>query len=264
MALGCLSISSQTVIEVGYSKNVHLIFSSDVVYDDCASQDVLLSHLGNIEKLGAATEFSQETSLSVITEDNLFFSFIIRYSDNPSKLTYTIPDSLGIKMPYFNKKQPSNLNTSSGGEVPLDKINYLCNKVSLMDGIFTETGGSFKGITIELSGIWISSEMLFFKLLLSNDSNIPYDIGASSFYIQDKQKLRKSSSTPQQISPLHICSNPGTIEPNTKNNVFIMVFEKFTLGPDKKLIFEMTENNGGRMVKFDVLKDLIIQAPMIN
>ena len=43
-----------------------------------------------------------------------------------------------------------------------------------------------------------------------------------------------------------------------------MVFEKFTLGPDKKLVFEMVEKNGGRLVRFDVLKDLIIKAPMIN
>lgn len=255
---------AQNAIYIGYNKNVHLIFSSDIVYDDCASQDVLLSHIGNIEKLGAATNFTQETSLSVITENNLFFTFVIRYLENPSQLTYTISDSLGIKIPYFNKKQNTSVSHDSDRDIPTDKINFLCNKVSFMDGIFLETGSSFKKISVELIGIWISNDLLFFKLLLANQSNIPYEISSSSLYVKDKKRLRKASNTAQEIRPLSICDNPGVIPPNSHNNAYIMVFEKFTLGPDKKLIFELAEKNGGRMVKFDVLKDLIIKAPMIN
>lgn len=254
----------QDTVYIGYNKNVHLIFSADIVYDDCASQDVLLSHIGNIEKLGAATNFTQETSLSIITENNLFFTFVIRYTDNPSVLTYSIPDSLGIEIPYFNKKQSPVPGSSGERNIPSDRINFLCNKVSFMDRIFTETGGSFKKISVELTGIWISNDLLFFKLLLANDSNIPYEISASSLYVQDKRRMRKASNTPQEIKPLSVCDNSGIIEPNTHNNVYIMVFEKFTLGPDKKLVFEMVEKNGGRLVRFDVLKDLIIKAPMIN
>lgn len=259
------ALYSQQTIKISYHKNIHLIFNSNIVKDDCSSENILISHNANILKLGAAQAFEEEKSVTVITDNNILFTFIINYNEELTQLNYLIPDSIGILMPnsVFKAKNVFK-DENTGTEIDKENLNAICRNVLRQKHLFSDIGTAYKKITVQLVGIWINENFLFFKLIMSNDSNISYDISSTNLYIQDKSFLKKASTAPTEKEPFHIYSDSHSIDANTKDNVYIMIFEKFTISKGKKLIFEVVEKNGGRKLEFEILKDFIIKAPKLN
>ena len=74
-------------LEITYDKTVHVIFPAPVKYVDLGSTDLLAGKADgaeNVIRVKAATKyFRQETNMSVITEDGNFYSFNVKYADEP-------------------------------------------------------------------------------------------------------------------------------------------------------------------------------------
>lgn len=80
---------SATPLEIGYDKTLHLLFPTDVKYCNAGNDNILAEKVGaqpNIVRIIAAERnFPGETNLSIVTADTKFYSYNIRYSDNPEK-----------------------------------------------------------------------------------------------------------------------------------------------------------------------------------
>lgn len=80
---------SATPLEIGYDKTLHLLFPTDVKYCNAGNDNILAEKVGaqpNIVRVIAAERnFPGETNLSIVTADTKFYSYNIRYSDNPGK-----------------------------------------------------------------------------------------------------------------------------------------------------------------------------------
>lgn len=80
---------SATPLEIGYDKTLHLLFPTDVKYCNAGNDNILAEKVGaqpNIVRIIAAERnFPGETNLSIVTADTKFYSYNIRYSDNPGK-----------------------------------------------------------------------------------------------------------------------------------------------------------------------------------
>lgn len=259
-----ISCPSQQVIPISYHKNVNLIFPSEIIKDDCSSTEILMSHDHNILTIGAKNLFEEEKSLTVLTEDAIFYTFIVSYDEDLEKLTYLINDSSGVKIPYIPLEEKKTISTTSGTEPGSSGIENMCKIVSLEPGFFSDQGYTSKRVSLELTGIWINKGRLYFKFHLGNNSNIPYEISSLNVYVGEKAKLKKASSMPVLKEPIFVYNESGNISPKTENNVYILVFEKFTIGKDKKLSIEMVEKRGGRKLQFTILEDLIIKALVIE
>lgn len=255
-------LSAQMRIPVSYYKNVNLIFNNNIINDDISSDKLNLAHDANILKIGAKQPFDFETSITVLTEDNIFFTFLIVYDEKLDKLTYIIPDSVGVKIPY-TKKNPKEIVETNSGELNTDYLDRICENVYSANHIFSEIGYTYKKISVELAGIWVKDDVLFFKLLMANNSNISYDISSTNLYVKERTRVRKSTTEPIEKEPIYTYGTP-VIPAKSVDNIYIMVFEKFTISHDKKLVLEVVEKNGGRKIEFEIVKDLIIRAPVIN
>ena len=73
--------------EVTFSKTVHVIFPAAIRYVDLWSIDLLAAKADgteNVLRLKAAKQnFRSETNLSVITEDGGYYTFNVKYADEP-------------------------------------------------------------------------------------------------------------------------------------------------------------------------------------
>ena len=80
---------SATPLEIGYDKTLHLLFPTDVKYCNAGNDNILAEKVGaqpNIVRIIAAERnFPGETNLSIVTADTKFYSYNIRYNDNPEK-----------------------------------------------------------------------------------------------------------------------------------------------------------------------------------
>ncbi|MDR2680633.1 MAG: DUF4138 domain-containing protein, partial [Tannerella sp.] len=85
-------------LEITFYKTVHIIFPSGIRYVDLGSIDLLAAKADgaeNVLRVKAATQgFSKESNLSVITEDGSYYTFNVKYSDEPVKLSVEMADFL--------------------------------------------------------------------------------------------------------------------------------------------------------------------------
>ena len=85
-------------LEVTFSKTVHVIFPSAIRYVDLGSSDLLAAKADGTENVlrvkAALRDFSRESNLSVITEDGAYYSFNVKYADEPVKLSVEMADFL--------------------------------------------------------------------------------------------------------------------------------------------------------------------------
>ena len=75
-------------LEVTYNKTVHIIFPSAVRYVDLGSPDLIAGKADGAENVirvkATVKDFKSETNMSVITEDGNFYTFNVKYADEPS------------------------------------------------------------------------------------------------------------------------------------------------------------------------------------
>jgi conjugative transposon TraN protein len=85
-------------LEVTFSKTVHIIFPAAIRYVDLGSIDIMAAKADgseNVLRVKAATHgFRRETNLSVITDDGSYYTFNVKYADEPVKLSVEMADFL--------------------------------------------------------------------------------------------------------------------------------------------------------------------------
>lgn len=83
-------------LEVTYYKTVHVIFPSAIRYVDLGSADIIAGKADGSENVlrvkAALRDFSRETNLAVITDDGSYFTFNVKYADEPTKLNIEMKD----------------------------------------------------------------------------------------------------------------------------------------------------------------------------
>ena len=76
-------------LEVTFDKTTHVIFPAAIRYVDLGSADLLAAKADGTENVlrvkAALRDFSRESNLSVITEDGAYYSFNVKYADEPVK-----------------------------------------------------------------------------------------------------------------------------------------------------------------------------------
>lgn len=85
-------------LEVTFNKTTHVIFPSAIRYVDLGSADLLAAKADGTENVlrvkAALRDFSRESNLSVITEDGAYYTFNVKYADEPVKLSVEMTDFL--------------------------------------------------------------------------------------------------------------------------------------------------------------------------
>ena len=83
-------------LEITYDKTVHVIFPSPIKYVDLGSTNLIAGKADaaeNVIRVKAAKKyFRDETNMSVITEDGNFYTFNVRYADEPLLLNVEMCD----------------------------------------------------------------------------------------------------------------------------------------------------------------------------
>lgn len=113
-------------LEVTFNKTVHLIFPSAIRYVDLGSADIIAGKADGSENVlrvkAALRDFSRETNLAVITEDGSYYTYNVKYADEPTKLNIEMKDFIhdGEAVNRPNNSMEVYLK-ELGSESPLDR-----------------------------------------------------------------------------------------------------------------------------------------------
>ena len=255
-------------LEVTFSKTVHIIFPSAIRYVDLGSADLLAAKADGAENVlrvkAALRDFSRESNLAVITEDGAYYTFNVKYADEPVKLSVEMTDFIhdGEAVNRPNNAMEIYMR-ELGNESPL-LVKLIMKSIYKNDKREIKHIGSKRfGIQYTLKGIYTHNGLLYFHMQLKNSSNVPFDVDYITFKIVDKKVAKRTAIQEQVIMPLRAHNNLTLIGGKRTERV-VFTLPKFTIPDDKQLIIELNEKEGGRHQSFVVENADLVRAKVIN
>src|SRR5665647_847433 len=227
-------------LEVTLNKTVHIIFPAAIRYVDLGSADLLAAKADGTENVlrvkAAHRNFSRESNLSVITEDGSYYSFNVKYADEPVKLSVEMVDFIrNNKTVDHPDNTTSVLLTDLGNESPL-LVNLIMQSIYKNDRREIKHIGCKRfGIQYTLKGIYSHNNLLYFHMQLKNSSNVPFNVDYISFKIVDKKVAKRTAIQEQSIAPLRAYNQIMVIN-GRKTERTVFALPRFTLPDGKKLL----------------------------
>ncbi|MDR1671607.1 MAG: conjugative transposon protein TraN [Alistipes sp.] len=255
-------------LEVTFNKTVHVIFPSAIRYVDLGSADLLAAKADGTENVlrvkAALRDFSRESNMSVITEDGAYYSFNVKYADEPVKLSVEMTDFIhdGEAAGRPNNAMDIYLSELAGESPRL--VNLINRSIHKKDRRHIKGIGSNRfGVRYSLKGIYTHDNLLYLHTEITNESNVPFDVDFIRMKIVDKKVAKRTAIQETEITPLrgfnYVTQVGGKA---TERTVFTI--EKITIPDNKLLVVELFEKNGGRHQKFIIKNSDIIKARQID
>ena len=239
------------LIEVTFSKTVHILFPSEVKYVDLGSYDIIAD-----KATGAENVVRIKSAVKG-------YSFNVVYKNEPAQLS--------IEMEDWLRKNPMGGAADDrmfvklkelGGETPLvvNRVMYTLYKKNKRD--IRHIGCKKYGIQTLLKGIYINNDLLYLHTSLRNTSDISFDIDHIRFKVVDKKVARRTAMQENIIEPVRTYNRLITVDGKaTVRNIFVL--PKLTLPDDKLLVVEIYEKGGARHQSFRIENtDLVAAKPI--
>lgn len=255
-------------LEITFNKTVHIIFPDAVRYVDLGSSDLIAGKADGAENVlrvkASVRDFSTETNMAVITDDGSYYTFNIKYSDEPQKLNIEMKDFIhdGEIVNRPNNAQEIYL-TELGKESPL-LVKLIMNSIYKNDRREIKHIGSKRfGLQFLLKGIYSHNGLLYFHTQVKNSSNVPFSVDFVTFKIVDKKVAKRTAIQETVITPLRAHNFAMQID-GRRDQRTVFTLPKFTIPDDKQLIIELNEKEGGRHQSFVVENNDLVRARVIN
>jgi len=255
-------------IEVSFNKTVHIIFPSPVRYVDLGSANIIAGKADgseNVIRVKAAVQgFQKETNFSVITEDGSFYSFNVKYADEPEKLNIEMKDFIHDGEAVNRPNNSLDIYMKELGNESPKVVDFIMKSIYQSDKQEIKHIGSKRfGIQMLLKGIYTHNDFLYFHIQTKNTSKVPFDIDFIRIKIVDKKAAKRTAIQEQVIYPVRAYHYNVRIE-GKKTERMVLALKKFTIPDGKRLIMELYEKNGGRHQSFTVENEDITSAQVID
>jgi Domain of unknown function (DUF4138) len=168
------------------------------------------------------------------------------------------------------KEDPDTLNLSfiPDQKIPTQIVDSFMSAKLDSDGVQILTQPSFihkktkmENMKAILDGIYLMDDLLWFRLIIKNHSEIAYKPAFIQFSIRDK-KVGKRTAV-QETALVFSWSDTKTVLGNNRDT-FIFAFPAFTISNQKKLVFQMEEKNGERTILLDIPSRKVLKSRSIQ
>lgn len=243
------------LIEVGFTKTVHILFPAPVTYIDIGSMAIIAGKADGAENVvrvkAAVRDFAEETNLTVITEDGGFYTFDARYAENPSMSTIEIAAA----------ESPAAQPASASEPVRADEGRVLLREVGrerpatvkrVLSDIYRQNRADVKGIhtrkygvEVEVRGIYVHNDVIYLHVQIANNTNISFEVDYRRFAVADRKAAKRTAQQQRIIEPLRVCNDPSIVRGHQRQRI-VFALPKLTLEEDKILLLEIAEKDGAR------------------
>ena len=255
-------------LEITYEKTVHIIFPAPVKYVDLGNTNLVAGKADGAENVirvkAAVRNFTEETNMSVITEDGDFFSFNVKYVDEPLLLNIEMCD-------FIHDGEAVN-RPNNAMEIYLTELENESPRLVrlIMKSVYRDDkrrirhiGSKRFGVQFLLKGLYTHGDLLYFHTEVKNGTHVPFDVDFVSFKIVDKKIMKRTAMQEQAVYPLRAYHYITRVDGKKKERS-VFALPKFTLPDDKKLVVELAEKQGGRHQEFEVASEDLVRAETIN
>lgn len=240
-------------MEVTFDKTVHVIFPSSIRYVDLGSTQILAGKADGVENVlrvkSSKKGFVGETNFSVITEDGSFYTFNVKYADEPEKLNVEIKN-VSTGNVETDKSSTTPVYLKELADESAVSVQHVVNAIYRNNTREVKHIGDKKfGIHFSLRSIYIHNGYLYLCTDLENISNLPLEIEYITLKVVDKRVLKRTAIQETVLEPIKTFNQP-TFLSGQSNERTVFVLRSIAIPDDKLLVFELVEKGGGRNIKF--------------
>lgn len=197
----------------------------------------------NILKIKAASKDFTTTNLTVITGDGKVYSYYVSYAryadDRPIDMAKEQHKAAAVAF-FKNRK----LNDA--------QVRQMAAHIATRKPFMRRPKEKSYGIKASLQGIYVSEDVLFYRIALSNKTHIDYDLDFMRCYIRDKKRVKRTASQEQELQPICIYKEHGSITAGKTRQTIVIAFPKFTVADHKHFILQLFEKNGDRYLTLKI------------
>lgn len=244
-------------LAIGSGKTTNLIFPYSIKSVDRGSKLVMAqkaSGVENILQIKAAGDNLRETNLTVITADGSLYSFLLNYTPEPTLLNFNLGLSENDQLPL------GILPSGSDNEA---SIQQLSGRIATRLPMIPHVKDKKDDLLLKLSNIFINDVHFYFQLYIVNNSNIRYDVDQLRFFVNDRQRSKRTASQERELQSAYIYGNTKLVEPRSAQTL-VFALPKFTIPDNKYLLVQLMEKNGGRHLKIRISNRLLINCKKIQ
>jgi conjugative transposon TraN protein len=247
-------------LAITYNKTTNLIFPFPVQSIDRGSKDILVQQAKgteNIVQVKADKPNFSQTNLTIITVDGRLYSFIVDYDSQPSQLNIIVAKNNTLSSDSGFKEV---VQLSSGkNEAAMQSV---ARKISKTKSVYVKRD-RHSHMLLQLDGIYVNRDVLYFQLQLKNNSNVSYDVDGIKFCIKDKQKSKRTATQELEIQPIYNYRNIDKVQGDSSASC-IIALPKFTLPDSKYLSIQILEKGGSRSLNLTLKNRHIMKALAIS
>lgn len=243
------------LIEVGFTKTVHILFPAPVTYIDIGSMAIIAGKADGAENVvrvkAAVRDFAEETNLTVITEDGGFYTFDARYAENPTSSTIEIAAAESPATQPASALEPAR---ADEGRVLLREVGRErpATVKRVLSDIYRQNRADVKGIhtrkygvEVEVRGIYVHNDVIYLHVQIANNTNISFEVDYRRFVVADRKAAKRTAQQQRIIEPLRVCNDPSIVRGHQRQRI-VFALPKLTLEEDKMLLLEIAEKDGAR------------------
>lgn len=255
-------------VEVTFDKTTTIVFPSSISSVNLGSANIIAGKypgVNNVLRVQAAIrDFSVETNFSVITDEGSYYSFNVKYSDEPEKLNIELKDFTHDGEAINRPNNSLDIYLKELGNESPKLVRLIMKSIYDNDKRHVKHIGSKKfGIQFLLKGIYSYDNFLYLHTQVKNSTYIPYDVDFIRMKIVDKKVAKRTAIQETVIVPVR-AFNYITCVNGKKTERTVFVIEKVTIPNGKQLVFDLYEQKGGRHQSFSIENEDLIRAEKIN
>lgn len=231
-------------LDITWHKTTWLVFESPILSVDRGAAYVMAQQEAKNKtmlKVKAGQKGFPESNLTVLTEAGLH-AFTIRYSDYIERTLFKAKDAFQS----LHKDNPDTL------------MPYV--KAIREQTPYLTRGDRYLGAGLYLQGIYVKDSLMFFDLLMINQSPFNYTIEDLSFTEEDRKKAKRTATYEEKHLPVATYYAFEEATPAGQWQNIVAVLPAFTLSKDRRMQIRMMEKGGGRPLEITLPARLFKKA----
>lgn len=236
-------------IYVNDKKNVALFFPNQIRQGITGMENFVFTYNREKEQYFGLLQATpgKESNLLTITNDGQVYAYILKYSDTLQKLNYFIQksESIGNEKAEILESVELKKDSIKDDNSNLYYIRY--SEYLLKSKFYTIVSKRKQGIVLKLMKVAYNKEEVYLVMEIKNRSGIDFEVDYLNIYSLNGNKRVRASYQRLEQEVIYKHNLPKIIK-NRQSSEFVYVLPKYVLGDNEKLLIEVKELKGSRII----------------
>jgi len=250
-------------IPVTLNKITCVVFPVGIRPAGKGTRDVLAQKVkgtDNVLELKAARQGFAPTNLTVIGLNGRLYSLDLHYEVEPADYNYRVMDD-GLIGPDPATSLSDHPVLLSGQVADETTLAMDADTVAGAVAFLHRATGSEK-MRLILQGVYVKDRLLWLTVKVKNHSLLDYSVAYVHVAIQDKKRAKRTAIQEKTLRPVY--SSPENVIPGKDARLLVFGFRPFTVPKHKRLVIQISEPNGGRLLTLPVSYKTVLKARVLK